>query len=68
MPHDVFITDLVNVLPLDNADEWLNTIVAAERHEPQKYADIVRFSGFDVSSAMNRIYILYNNAGVLNDS
>ena len=59
VPHDVFITDLVNVLPLDNADEWLNTIVAAERHEPQKYADIVRSSGFDVSSAMDKIYKLY---------
>lgn len=55
VPHDVFITDLVNVLPLDNADEWLNTIVAAERHEPQKYADIVSPPG----STFHRRWIKY---------
>lgn len=62
VPHDAFNTDLANELPLDNADEWVNAITSTERHEPQKYADIVRTLGFDTSTAMDKIYKLYEKS------
>ncbi len=59
VPRDAFLTELVRPLPLERPSEWVEALCAARRAEPEKYAEAVRRSGFDVSSAMERIYVLY---------
>lgn len=59
VPNDVFITDLPGIISLDSPDEWVDLLISAERRDPQKYADIVKSGGFDTSSAMAKIYNIY---------
>lgn len=59
VPKDVFLTDLVTPLPLDNPHAWTDAICSAQRNNAEKYADILQNSGFDVSKTMQRIYEIY---------
>lgn len=59
VPKDVFLTDLIHPLPLENKSVWVDAVCTAERNEPQSYFAQMRQSGFDVANAVGQIYKVY---------
>lgn len=59
IPEDVFLSDLLTVLPIEETAPWTETICEAKRNEPEKYAAMIRESGFDISTTVNSFYGIY---------
>lgn len=59
VPKDVFLTDLLTALPIENAEPWIDAIFKAQRNEPEKYAAVLKKSGFDISTTVQRFYNIY---------
>lgn len=59
VPKDVFLTDLLRPLPLNDPSEWVDAICPAKRELPEKYAAQMRQSGFDTDTAMQKVYAIY---------
>lgn len=59
VPKDVFLTDLIHSLPLEDKATWISAICTAERGESGKYAAQMQNSGFDVANAVGQIYKVY---------
>ena len=59
VPKDVFLTDLINPLSIDDAEPWIDAICGAQRNEPEKYATILKESGFDINSVAKKFYEIY---------
>lgn len=59
VPRDVYLTDLIRPLPLEETEEWLRAICESRRDCPMGYPEQLMESGFDVSSAMRKIYDIY---------
>lgn len=63
VPQDVFLTDLIHPLSLDdNQEEWIKQLCNMQRDNAQVYADNLKVSGFDVSGVMQKIYNIYSKA------
>ena len=60
IPDDVHLTDLVQALPLDDAQKrWVDAVCAAKRDNPDAYAAQMREMGFHTRDMLNKIYSLY---------
>ena len=59
VPKDVFLTDLLRPLPLNDRLAWVDAICSAKREAPEKYAAQMRQSGFDTDTAMRKVYVIY---------
>lgn len=59
VPKDVFLTDLLRPLPLNDQSAWVDAICSAKRETPEKYAAQMRQSGFDTDAAMQKVYTIY---------
>lgn len=59
VPKDVFLTDLLRPLPLNDQLAWVDVICSAKREASEKYAAQMRQSGFDTDTAMQKIYAIY---------
>ncbi len=59
VPNDVFLTDLIRPLPLNDQSAWVDAICGAKRESSEKYAAQMRQSGFDTDAAMQKIYAIY---------
>lgn len=59
VPKDVFLTDLLTPLPIENAEPWIDAICNARRNNPEKYAAILKESGFDISTTIQKFYDIY---------
>lgn len=59
IPQDGLVTDLIKVVPLDQDEEWINTIVGAERQGGEDYPNIVSQAGYDVDDAYASVYKAY---------
>lgn len=59
VPKDVFLTDLIRQLPLDDPDEWVKAICGAERTEPLRYSSELCQKGFDSDAVMKKYMDLY---------
>ena len=59
VPKDVFLTELIQPLPLENKAAWVRAICAAKREHSEEYAARLMKSGFDVQTAMEKIYEIY---------
>lgn len=62
VPKDVFLTDLICPLPLENKAAWVNEICCVKRKKPESYATVMRQSGFDVTSVMGKIHEIYGGS------
>ncbi len=62
VPKDVYLTDLVQPLPLERQEMWLNTVCDAERKDPERYAELLRCAGFDTAGVMKQFYEIYERA------
>ena len=59
VPKDVFLTDLLSELSIDCAAPWVDAICAAERNDSEKYAAILKDSGFDIGAIVKKFYDIY---------
>ena len=59
VPEDVFVTDLLTPLPLDNTDAWVSAICKAKRGNSEQYEALVRDSGLEIRSAVKKFYEIY---------
>lgn len=59
VPKDVFITDLLIPLAIDDAKSWVDAICNAKRVGAEKYAAILKEKGFDVETVVNKFYDIY---------
>lgn len=59
VPRDVFLTDLLQPLPLEQPEAWTKALCSARRTAPETYADSIRSSGFDTKAAMGKVYEIY---------
>ena len=68
VPQDVYLTDLPRTLPLEDAEQWADALLAAERRSPKSYLPMLKSGGFDAMSAMEKIYALYGETATLSFS
>ena len=62
VPPDVFLTELIHPLSLEDAEEkWLNEILSVEREPNKDYSAELKDSGFDLETAMEKVYRIYEN-------
>ena len=60
VPEDVFLTELIHPLSLQDAKEtWADTILAQRRTDMQRYNTQLRGSDYAVEAAMEKIYEIY---------
>ena len=60
IPDDVYLTDLVDPLPLEDSDEqWISHIIKAKRKTPEAYGKKMFEMGFDTQGMLKKIYKLY---------
>lgn len=65
VPRDVFITDLLTPLPLEDENAWIEAVCSAKRHNSQSYSDIVKQSGLDTETFLDKVYALYEEKNTL---
>ncbi len=62
VPPDVFLTDLIHPLSLkDGNEKWIDEILSVERIYGKDYSDELKASGFDLETAMKKVYAIYEN-------
>ena len=62
VPPDVFLTELIHPLSLkEPEDNWINEILSVERNFNKDYSDELKASGFDLETAMKKVYAIYEN-------
>ncbi len=59
VPKDVFVTDLLTPLPLENEDAWINELCNARRADSSSYCIKVRQCGMDAQDFLEKVYSLY---------
>lgn len=59
VPKDVYLTDLIRPLTLEQPQAWIDAICASRRSDSACYADRLMASGYDVKTAMEKIYDVY---------
>ncbi len=59
VPKDIYLTDLIHPLSLDDPAKWINMILTSKRSHPEQYCGTLIDEGFDVSSMVGKIYKLY---------
>ena len=60
VPTDVFLTDLIHPLSLEDPREvWINTILSLRRNNPVRYNNQLLSSDFSTGCAMEKIYGIY---------
>lgn len=59
VPQDVYLTDLIRPLPLEETKKWIRAICESRRADSLQYQEQLMKSGFDVSAAMRKIYDIY---------
>ena len=62
VPPDVFLTELIHPLSLKEPEKnWINEILSVERNSTKDYSDEMKKSGFDLETAMKKVYAIYEN-------
>lgn len=62
IPKDAVLTDLVDVVPLTEKQEWVSKICMSHRCEnPKRYVDVMNDTGYSVKTAYLPIYEVYRS-------
>ena len=61
VPKDVFITDLLTPLPLEDEEAWIRALCASHREDSQNYCEIVQQKGMDTQAFLEKICALYDD-------
>lgn len=59
VPKDVYLTDLIRSLPLEQAEKWIDTICSIHRRESKKYSRELKEKGYDTLSVMDKFMKIY---------
>lgn len=59
VPKDVYLTDLIQPLGLDEPEKWAEAICNGKRKNPQSYGELMKQSGFHVKEVMRKFYDVY---------
>lgn len=59
VPRDVYLTDLIQPLPLEQREEWIRAICAGVRKDCEQYQEQLRHSDFDAAESIGKIYEIY---------
>lgn len=59
VPEDVYLTDLIHPLTLNDSQAWIEEICCAQRKKSEDYYMILEKERFDTQSVMNKIYAIY---------
>ncbi len=59
VPRDIFLTDLLHPLPLEEPEAWVRALSTLERSDPEDYEKILSQTGFDTAAMAEKIYRLY---------
>ena len=59
VPKDVFVSDLLTPLSLEDDEAWAEALLSAHRHDSPSYCDIIRQSGMDARDFIEKVYALY---------
>lgn len=59
VPRDVYLTDLIRPMSLEDPEQWAEAICSSQRAEDTSYQEQLLNSGFDVSASMRKIYDIY---------
>ena len=60
VPKDVFLTDLLWPLPLENSARlWIDALLTARRRDPERYLTEMQQSNADVHQMLNQIFHIY---------
>lgn len=61
IPDDVYLTDLIKPLPLENSQsQWIAAVTGTMRNQSEKYKSMMFSKGFDTSVMLEKIYQLYD--------
>ena len=62
VPPDVFLTELIHPLSLKEPEShWINKILSVSRQSGKDYSNELKASGFDLETAMEKVYSIYEN-------
>ena len=62
VPPDVFLTELIHPLSLKEPEShWINKILSVNRQPDKDYSNELKASGFDLETAMEKVYSIYEN-------
>ena len=59
IPNDVFVSDLVQSVPLNRPDKWIRLLTESTRHDSEEYAQQLSDKGYDVHRTYGSIYKVY---------
>ena len=59
VPGDVYLTDLLRPLSLDDPDEWVEANCTAKRSKPERYAAELKRMGMDTDAVMQKYAEIY---------
>lgn len=62
VPKDVYLTELVKPLPLDEPTKWVEAICTTRREQPERYAGELKAKGFDTEDVMKKFLEIYERA------
>ncbi len=62
VPPDVFLTELIHPLSLkDPESKWIDKVLSLKRKPGNDYSEELKASGFDLQTAMEKVYRIYEN-------
>ena len=62
VPKDVYLTDLIQSLPLDRTKQWVQAICSTKRENSEKYSCELRRIGLDTQDVMKKYLEIYERA------
>ena len=62
VPKDVYLSDLITPLSLNDPEQWAEKICFARRNKPEQYHELLKHSGFDSKEILQMFYELYERA------
>jgi glycosyltransferase involved in cell wall biosynthesis len=66
VPEDVFLTDLITIVSLENREGWFESIYRVSRNHPEEYSDFLLERGYDSATMVRKIYSIYEKSFVYN--
>ena len=66
VPKDVFLTDLLVSTSLNDRKQWVEQICSIKRNDPVSYNAMMKKSGYDISSMVEKVYAIYEKDTVCN--
>lgn len=64
VPKDVFMTDLLYALPLEDVDAWADALLSVRRVDPERFTEIMREKEAGIQEMLRKLYNLYQGSAL----